>query len=215
MSSSTVSGAPHAAHHHHHPHHHSYWRRKTIILSRWLHIYLSMCSFAILFFFAITGFTLNHQDWFAKQERTVQTRGAMDEKYLGKDVAKLEIVETLRKAHGIRGAVSDFRMEDTDVSVDFKGPGYEADVLIDRATGHYELTESRMGLVGVLNDLHKGRDSGTAWARVIDIAAILMTLVSLTGMLLMYFIQKKRFSGFLAAAAGALLCYLAYLALVP
>jgi hypothetical protein len=111
--------------------------------------------------------------------------------------------------------VSDFRIEDTDVSVDFKGPGYEADVLVDRATGHYELTESRMGLVGVLNDLHKGRDTGTAWARIIDISAILMTLVSLTGMLLMYFIQKKRFSGFLAAAAGALLCYLAYLALVP
>lgn len=213
MSSSIVSGAPHAAHHHH-PHHHSYWRRKTIILSRWLHIYLSMCSFAILFFFAVTGFTLNHQDWFAKQERTIQTPGTMDAKYLGKDVAKLEIVETLRKAHGIRGAVSDFRIEDADISVDFKGPGYEADVLIDRATGHYELTESRMGLVGVLNDLHKGRDSGTAWARIIDIAAILMTLVSLTGMLLMYFIQKKRFSGFLAAAAGALLCYLAYLAFV-
>jgi hypothetical protein len=215
MSSSIVSGAPHAAHHHHrHPHHHSYWRRKTIILSRWLHIYLSMCSFAILFFFAITGFTLNHQDWFAKQERTVQTRGAIDAKYLGQDVAKLEIVEFFRKT-GVRGSVTDFRIEDSDLSVDFKGPGYEADVLIDRATGRYELTESRMGLVGALNDLHKGRDSGTAWARIIDASAVLMTLVSLTGMLLMFFLQKKRFSGFLAAAAGGLLCYLAYLAFVP
>lgn len=215
MSSSTVSGAPHATHHHHHPHHHSYWRRKTIILSRWLHIYLSMCSFAILFFFAITGFTLNHQEWFAKQERTIQTRGAMDAKYLGKDVAKLDIVEFLRKAHGIRGAVSDFRIEESDLSVDFKGPGYEADVLIDRATGHYELTESRMGFVGVLNDLHKGRDSGTAWGRIVDVSAVLLMLVSLTGMLMMFFLLKKRFSGFLTAAAGALLCYLAYLAFVP
>ena len=52
-----------------------------------------------------------------------------------------------------------FRIEDTDCSVAFKGPGYSADVLIVRATGRYELTESRMGLFAVLNDLHKGRDS--------------------------------------------------------
>jgi hypothetical protein len=31
-----------------------------MIVSRWLHIYLSMASFGILFFFAVTGLTLNH-----------------------------------------------------------------------------------------------------------------------------------------------------------
>lgn len=65
--------------------------------------------------------------------------------------------------------------------VSFKGPGYSADAFIDRATGKYELTENRMGLVAILNDLHKGRDSGKPWAVVIDISAILLTLVSLTG----------------------------------
>ena len=38
-----------------------------------------------------------------------------------------------------------------------------------------------MGFFAVLNDLHKGRDTGSAWARVIDLSAVLMTLVSLTG----------------------------------
>jgi hypothetical protein len=174
-----------------------------------------MCSFGILLFFALTGLTLNHQEWFAKQERTVQVAGAMDVKYLGQDVAKMEIVEFLRKAHGIRGAMSDFRIEDADCAVDFKGPGYEADVLIDRATGRYELTETRQGLIGVLNDLHKGRDSGKAWAAIIDIAAILMIVVSLTGLMILFFLQKRRFSGLLAAAVCALLFYLAYLAFVP
>jgi uncharacterized protein len=206
------SGVSHAPHHHHHQ---PYWRRKTIILSRWLHIYLSMCSFAILFFFAVTGLTLNHQDWFANQERTVQVEGAMDVKYLGKNVAKMEIVEFLRKTHAIRGAVSDFRIEDSQCTVDFKGPGYEADVLIDRGTGRYELTETRQGVIGVLNDLHKGRDSGRGWAAIIDIAAILMILVSLTGLMILFFLQKRRFSGLLAAVLCALLFYLAYLAFVP
>jgi hypothetical protein len=186
-----------------------------MILSRWLHIYLSMASFAILFFFAVTGFTLNHADWFTKQQRTVQMRGSMDPKFLGKDVAKLDVVEYLRNTHRIRGAVKDFRVEDADCSVSFKGPGYGADVFIDRTTGRYELTETRMGLVAVLNDLHKGRDSGSAWAVVIDISAVLMTVVSLTGLLLILFLQKKRLSGLLVALAGAILSYLAYLAWVP
>jgi hypothetical protein len=174
-----------------------------------------MASFGILFFFAVTGLTLNHAEWFTKQQHTIQIRGSMDRKYLAKEVAKLEVVEQLRNIHGIHGAVTDFRVEDTDCSVTFKGPGYSADVLIDRATGRYELTEARMGFFAVLNDLHKGRDTGKAWAWVIDLSAVLMTLVSFTGMLLIFFLQKKRLSGLLAAAAGAVVCYLAYLAWVP
>ena len=73
-----------------------------MILSRWLHIYLSMASFGILFFFAVTGLTLNHVDWFTRQQHTVQIRGAMETKYLTKDVARLEVVEYLRNTHGIR-----------------------------------------------------------------------------------------------------------------
>jgi hypothetical protein len=186
-----------------------------MIVSRWLHIYLSMVSFGIVFFFAATGLTLNHGDWFTHQQRTVQFHGTLNPKYLAKDVSKLEVVEQLRNVHGVHGSVKDFRVEDTDCSVAFKGPGYAADVLIQRATGSYELTETRMGLVAILNDLHKGRDSGTAWGVVIDVSAILMTLVSFTGLLLIFFLQKKRLSGLLAAGAGAVLCYLAYLAWVP
>jgi hypothetical protein len=198
-----------------HHHRNSFWKRQMMILSRWLHIYLSMASFGILFFFAVTGLTLNHAEWFTKQQHTVQNRGTMDRKYLGKDLAKLEIVEHLRTTHGIRGAVKDVHVEDTDCSIAFKGPGYSADVLIDRATGRYELTETRMGLFAVMNDLHKGRDTGKAWAVIIDLSAVLMTLVSLTGLLLIFFLQKKRTSGLLAAVAGIVLCYLAYVAWVP
>lgn len=192
-----------------------FWKRQLMIVSRWLHIYLSMVSFGIVFFFAATGLTLNHGDWFTHQQRTVQVHGTLNPKYLAKDISKLEVVEQLRNVHGIHGSVKDFRVEDTDCSVAFKGPGYAADVLIQRATGSYELTETRMGLVAILNDLHKGRDSGTAWGVVIDVSAILMTLVSFTGLLLIFFLQKKRLSGLLAAGAGAVLCYLAYLAWVP
>jgi len=54
-----------------------------MIVSRWLHIYLSIASFGILFFFAVTGLTLNHNEWFANQQHSRQIRGTLDRKYLG------------------------------------------------------------------------------------------------------------------------------------
>ncbi len=65
-------------------------------------------------------------------------------------------------------------------------------------------------LVAVLNDLHKGRDTGKKWSAVIDFSAVLMTLVSLTGLTLIFFLHKRRFSGLVLVAVGALFCYLAY-----
>jgi hypothetical protein len=38
-----------------------------------------------------------------------------------------------------------------------------------------------MGFFAVLNDLHKGRDTGKAWGWMNDLSAVLMTLVSRPG----------------------------------
>jgi uncharacterized protein len=199
--------------------HNPHWKRVIAHWSRWLHIYLSMVSFAILFFFALTGITLNHQDRFPSQAKTSHYQGAMNVAWLnpapGKDAARLEIVEYLRKTHGVKAALSDFRVDDHQLEVSFKGPGYEADVFIDRNTGMYEVTESRLGLVAIVNDLHKGRDTGEAWSNVIDVSAVLMCLVSMSGLMLIFFLHKRRVSGLLALAIGALLCVIVYRIWVP
>lgn len=201
-------------------HHHSqnYWRRRTASVSRWLHIYFSMISFAIVFFFAVTGITLNHTEWFSGQERVAQLKGSVNTTWVKVEdaaVNKLSIVEHLRSAHGIKGALSDFRLDETQAAVSFKGPGYAADAFINRESGEYELTETRYGFVAVLNDLHKGRDTGRAWAWVIDLSAVLMSLISLTGMILIYFVKKHRFNGLLLAAVGAFLSYAIYRLWIP
>jgi hypothetical protein len=187
------------------------WRRRTAAWSRWLHIYLSMSSFAVLFFFAITGVTLNHTDWFDGKQSVRQLKGTLNTAWVsGTEVQKLEIVEQLRKSHSIRNSITEFRIDPAQLSVSFKGPGYSADAFIDRKTGGYELTETSMGLVAVMNDLHKGRDTGKVWSKVIDISAILMVLVSLSGMVLIFFLHKRLVSGLLIALAGAILTYLLY-----
>jgi uncharacterized protein len=184
-------------------------------LIRWLHTYLSMVSFALVFFFAATGLTLNHADKFGDEVHTRQDKGSLTVQWVkGPDtghVARLEIVEYLRSAHRITAAVSDFRIDDAQVSVSFKGPGYAADVFIDRETGRYDIAQTSAGFIGLINDLHKGRDTGAAWRLFIDISALLLVLISLTGILLLLYLRRRRLAGLLVAAFGAVLVWLIYI----
>jgi hypothetical protein len=185
---------------------------------RWLHIYLSLFGLAAVLFFSVTGLTLNHPDWFGAPERRVSAQGQMAPEWLRPDVpdaspageadesaqvAKLEIVEYLRTTHGVRGAVTEFRVDEQECSVTFKGPGYAADAFIDRASGHYDLTQTFSGFVAVINDLHKGRDTGTAWSAVIDVSAIGLTVISSTGLVLLLYLKRKRVPGLLVVVGGA------------
>jgi hypothetical protein len=192
------------------------WKRDVAKYARWLHIYMSMISFAVVFFFAATGLTLNHAEWLAGTPRVVESRGQMNAASMGPgDVDKLAVVEFLRQTNRVSGAVADFRVEDADLSIAFKGPGYAADVLVDRATGRYDVTETRMGLVAVLNDLHKGRDTGGAWKLLIDVSASMLALISLSGLLLLCFMHRHRSAGLVLLGLGAAIVYAAYLAWVP
>ena len=169
-----------------------------------------MGSFTLVLFFAATGLTLNHPDWFANRQRTVEHHGLADKAMLrtrdadGAD--KLGLMEMLRSREHVHGAVSDFRVDDQQISVSFRSAGYTADAFIDRDSGRYDLTVVDSGFVAAMNDLHKGRDVGKVWAKLIDIAAILLVSVSVTGLVLMWFVYKRRSSGFLLAAIATIVC---------
>ncbi len=49
-------------------------KRRLAKYSRWLHIYVSMTSFVIVFFFAVTGWTLNHPDAVRRRARAGRRR---------------------------------------------------------------------------------------------------------------------------------------------
>jgi uncharacterized protein len=173
-----------------------------------------MLSFAILLFFAVTGLTLNHAEWFDNQQRPALYHGTLNKAWVNTPdpggMAKDEIVNYFRRTYRTMGALSDIHVDGDQCEVLFKGPGYEADATIDRATGKYDLTVSPFSLVAVLDDLHKGRDTGAKWSAIIDFSAVLMTLVSLTGLTLIFFLNQRRFSGLLLVAVGALLCCFVY-----
>ena len=212
-------------------------RRKLAIklaaLIRWLHIYLSMLGLGAILFFSVTGITLNHPDWFPSgPERSSESRGRMRPEWLKAEppaenprdreegaashmVDKLAIVEYLRSAHGIRGALSEFNIDEQECVVSFKGPGYSADTFIERDSGDYRITETQHSLISILNDLHKGRDTGSAWSWVIDISAVMLTISSLSGMILLLYIKRRRRLGLLTGILGSLVLVATVMYLVP
>lgn len=195
-------------------------KKEVAKLSRWLHIYLSMVSFAVVLFFSFTGLTLNHPSWLGGDKQVnIKNKGVLNVKWVNNldtnKIAKLEIVEFLRKTHNVKGYVSEIRIDEAEVSVTLKGPAYSADAFIDRETGKYELSEIKMGVVAIMNDLHKGRDSGSSWGWIIDISAVFLILVSLSGLILLCFMKKRRVAGFITGIIGLLICYLIYVIFVP
>ncbi len=200
---------------------------------RWLHIYVSLLGFAALVFFGATGITLNHPAWFGSEVQSVREfEGELPQAWVGSNapetsgqpdtptssnglLPQLAIVEAIRARHALRGAVGEFRVDDLECLILFRGPGYSADVVINRETARYRGTVTSLGLIAVINDLHKGRDAGAGWSLVIDIAALLTVFVSVTGIILILYIRRKRRAGLLTAVVGTLILFAAYLWMVP
>ena len=59
-------------------------------------------------------------------------------------------------------------------------------------TGAYTFAVEQQGWVGVLNDLHKGRDTTTTWKWIIDVSAVFLVVVAITGLVIQAVYRKRR-----------------------
>lgn len=196
------------------------WYARSGAAFRWVHVYVSMLGFASLMFFGFTGLTLNHPSWFGAGEHVMRdVEGQMPTEVMygsgEEEPDRLAIAEWLRSTHRLSGAVSDFEVDDYECMVVFKGPGYAADIFIDRETGEYMLTETTSGVVAIMNDLHKGRDSGPGWSWVIDVSAVGMMIISVSGFGLLFYIRRRRTTGLITAVVGTVLMIAAWMIWVP
>lgn len=175
---------------------------------RWLHTYLSLLSLLVVLFFSVTGLTLNHAEWITGALRQTEKTGQLPKEWLTDATSKkLEIVERLRGEFGVRGAVEEFRVDERECTIAFKGPGYAADAFVSRETGALQLTVAEEGSLAALNDLHKGRHTGKAWSWLIDVSAIVLTVISLTGLGLLFYLKRIRTVGLVVVVAGAVLLF--------
>jgi uncharacterized protein len=187
-------------------------RRQTNRWSRIVHVYTSMIALIVVLFFALTGLTLNHPSWTFGDGLDVETVSGtlpFDTELVDTDgttagVDYLSISEYVRNTYDVRGSVDSFETVDGQVSIAYKNPGYSADLFVDLDSGAFDLTVEQQGWVAVMNDLHKGRDTGSAWKWLIDVAAGFLVVISVTGLTMQCFLRKRRRSALALAGVGAL-----------
>ena len=179
-----------------------------------VHIYISMAGFTLALLFAVTGLTLNHQDFGWSEPRVVTSSIIIDENLVrNPDRAALE--KYLREKVGIQSPVTDYHEDSDQIQMTFAAPGKRTVVTINRADNSGEVENEQRGLLGKLDDLHKGFDTGRVWYWTIDLAAILLVVSSLTGMVTLLALRARRRSGFIVCTLGVLMVVLLYLIWVP
>lgn len=191
--------------------------------SRIIHIYLSMALLALLAFFCLTGIFLNHGDWFSNH-------------YIDKSVA-LVLPERIQKAltnsrplhklplndiqayldekyHLSRLNQVEFDEEMGEIVLDYQLPAGFATAYL-KIDGSSTLEFRKGSIITIMNDLHKGRHSGTVWPWVIDISAALMLVFSIAGLVLLLQNRKYRLTGLWLSGLGVLTPLLIYWFWVP
>ena len=180
-------------------------RQRTHFWMRWLHVYTSMFALLVVLFFGITGLTLNHPSWtFGDDATSVTHTGTLpDEVIVDGQVEFLAVSEFVRATHDVSGEVTDFAAAEGEGTIAYKAPGYGADLFFDLTSLDYSINIRQLGFVGVMNDIHKGRNANSAWRWAIDVSAVLLIVVSVTGLTMQFFMRKRRRSALWLAAAGS------------
>ena len=151
--------------------------------------------------FAITGLTLNNSDHIeskpvvSKQMVTLPATVMKDlhvEPATSKAPLPSAISAWIANTINVNTANKPAEWSDGEVYVSLPRPGGDAWLTIDTESGelNYELT--KRGWVSYLNDLHKGRNTGTAWSWFLDVFSVAALIFSLSGLCLLYMHSSNR-----------------------
>ena len=179
-----------------------------------VHIYISMAGFTLALLFAVTGLTLNQQVFGWSEPRVETSSITIDENLVSNpDQAALE--KFIGEKLGIRSPATDYHEDLDEIQVTFAAPGKRTVVTINRADGSGTAEKEQRGFLAKLDDLHKGADAGSVWYWTIDIAALLLVVSSLTGMVTLLALRTRRRGGFIVGALGILMVIMIYVIWVP
>lgn len=188
--------------------------------SRTVHWISSALGLASLFFFSVTGITLNHLEWFSGGSSVHSTQVEMSSQWQQQfqqagDVEQLEILaKELDRRWGL-GVPRNIDRDEFEWVMDYQRPGGLSTVVLLLDSGSLSLEQVDDGVVAIINDLHKGRHSGPVWSWLIDLVGIVCILFALTGLLLLYVHAGKRRSTWPLVGLGTALPFLLYWFFVP
>lgn len=187
--------------------HKVFWLKQ---LHTW-HWISSAVSLIGLLLFALTGITLNHAADVEGEPVIVEQAKQLPSRLLplikpneASDVKKPLPPEIARWANDTlkMNAAGTAEWSADEIYLGLPRPGGDGWIAIDRHSGAVTAETTDRGWISYLNDLHKGRNSGTVWKWFIDIFAVACFVFALTGLLLLKLHAAKRRSTWPLVAAG-------------
>lgn len=186
-----------------------FWKRQV---RTWHWMSGAICLIGMLLF-ALTGITLNHAADIPASPKTVErtaTLGApaltalsgIDAGVSPRAAVPAGVRREIRSTLGVRLGNEPAEWTDVDVYVALPRPGGDAWLSIDRQSGEVFYEQVSRGAISYLNDLHKGRNTGSAWSWFLDIFALACVVFCLTGLYLLQMHSARRPSTWPLAIAG-------------
>lgn len=173
-----------------------YWLRT---LHQWHWVSSAICLIGMILF-AATGITLNHAARIEAQPKVVNQQAELPAAVLASLASGSEgnaplptaaadwLGERFKVSIGKRSA----EWSEEEIYLSMPSPGADAWISIDRASGAVEYESTDRGWISYFNDLHKGRNAGTAWSWFLDIFAVACLVFCITGLFLLQLHARQR-----------------------
>jgi hypothetical protein len=193
----------------------AYWLKT---LHKWHWISSALCLLGMLLF-AVTGFTLNHAAQIEAKPQVTSRMGQLptalrealakvnigDDSDSAADPLPPDVRGWLDASMQIKVGTRAAEWSPEEIYVALPRPGGDAWLRIDRVSGQVEYELTDRGWISYLNDLHKGRNTGTAWSWFIDLFALSCLVFALTGLFILKMHATNRPSTWPVVGLGVLI----------
>lgn len=173
----------------------AYWLKT---LHEWHWVSSALCLVGLLLF-GITGFTLNHAGQIEAKPQVVNKIEQLDPALLREVQQALPAAQAKRDRAELpaplrlwlqakwdidtHGREAEWSKEEVYLSL--PRPGGDAWLRLSLSDGELEYERTDRGWLSYFNDLHKGRNTGTAWSWFIDIFAAATLVFAITGLFIL------------------------------
>lgn len=161
-------------------------------IRQWHWISSAVCLVGMLLF-ALTGITLNN----ATQIKATLDVRTLELELPASVLSQIEVPED--KAAPLPKVLGEWLMQhdvfvggraaewsEDEVYVSLPRPGGDGWLTLDLSSGEFLYEYTDRGWISFLNDLHKGRNAGTAWSWFLDVFSVACIIFCMTGLVLLY-----------------------------
>jgi hypothetical protein len=168
-------------------------------LHQWHWISSAICLIGMLLF-AATGITLNHAGEIEAKPRVTERTATLPPDLLPQLAGVTQpkgqlppaVADWLGREFGISAGGREAEWSRDEVYLALPRPGGDGWLTIARDDGAIVQEITDRGWVSYLNDLHKGRNTGGAWAWFLDVFAVACLVFCATGLFLLQFHAGNR-----------------------